>query len=363
LGDAIGENLILIGGKKANPVAKDFQSLKQASLSFDLDDGVIYDKERHVVLTPEYIRDQSRTIANVVADYGLIVYTSNPFGKSTKVLQLAGIKGFGTLAAAVAIVKPGAVRTIEKIFTRLIRDRDAAQLKNLTAEILVRVSVSSGRARRDSLEIEKIKVTNGRTTRTWESEAYRQLKPVSPHGLYIEVMRTTSRTPTIRTRIDNEEIKFAKSADRLNTIYLLAKQARDDYLKQSENKGWVSALELAERLWQVKHNNGTIEIPGEMKREISEAITRWARHLQRHGRLILPGNTKVDHDYVNSEILLFDSDLKKKIVDLIHIINHEEKNRFGSEFQLIESKPGLGYRINLHPALIFITETDSANLP
>jgi hypothetical protein len=38
------------------------------------------------------------------------------------------------------------------------------------------------------------------------------------------------------------------------------------------------------------------------------------------------------------------------------MINHEEKKKYGPGFQLIESKPGLGYRINLHPALIFITE-------
>src|SRR4030095_7988254 len=52
LGDDICRNLILIGGKKANPIAKHFQALKHASLSFELDDGVIYDKAKQVVLTP-----------------------------------------------------------------------------------------------------------------------------------------------------------------------------------------------------------------------------------------------------------------------------------------------------------------------
>jgi hypothetical protein len=52
LGDDICRNLILIGGKKANPVAKHFQALKHANVSFDLEDGVIYDKEKHAVLIP-----------------------------------------------------------------------------------------------------------------------------------------------------------------------------------------------------------------------------------------------------------------------------------------------------------------------
>ncbi|MDZ4342573.1 MAG: hypothetical protein U1E51_09095 [Candidatus Binatia bacterium] len=357
LGDDTRENLILIGGRKANPIARDFQRLEYSKLSFDLRDGVIYDKQKHIVLVPQYAAGQERTLANLVADYGLISTTDNPFGKSTKILQLAGIRGFGTLAAAIALVDPRPVRTIEKILTRLIR-RHALQPKNLTVEILVRVSVSRGRARRDSLAIEKIKVSNGRTSRTWESEAYGQLKPVSPHGLYIDVVRSASKAPIIRARIDNEEITFTKSSDRMKTIYLLAKQAIEDDLNRSGNQGWMNAVQLAESLWQIKLTSGGSELIGELRTEVSEAIRRWANHLERQGKLLLPDNVTVDHQYINSEILIFDSDIKKKVVDLIHMINHEQsKNNTG--FQLIESKPGLGYRINIHPALIFINESNS----
>jgi hypothetical protein len=79
----------------------------------------------------------------------------------------------------------------------------------------------------------------------------------------------------------------------------------------------------------------------------------WARNLEKLGKLKLDENIKLDHNYINSEILVFDLDLKKKIVDLVHLINQEERNKFGSEFHFIESHPGLGYRINIHPALIF----------
>jgi hypothetical protein len=94
-----------------------------------------------------------------------------------------------------------------------------------------------------------------------------------------------------------------------------------------------------------------------MKRQVSGAVKRWATHLQRRGKLIFSDKIELDAHYVNSEILIFDLDIKKKIVDLVHMINHEQNNGRGPAFQLIESKCGLGYRINIHPALIFITES------
>jgi hypothetical protein len=65
LGDVRCETLILIGGKKTNPIAKEFQTLEHASLNLDLDDGVIYDKEKQVVLTPEYASGQDRTVGTL----------------------------------------------------------------------------------------------------------------------------------------------------------------------------------------------------------------------------------------------------------------------------------------------------------
>src|SRR5262249_20748312 len=158
-------------------------ALKHTNLSFELDDGVIYDKEKQVVLTPEYAIGQERTLSNVVADYGLIVFTDNPFGKSTKILQIAGIRGFGTLAAAIAVVDPAPSHQIDKLLGRLISDRYAAQ--NRTVEIMVKVFVTNGKIQRESIQIEKITVRNGVASRTWESEAYKQLRTVVPHRLYI----------------------------------------------------------------------------------------------------------------------------------------------------------------------------------
>jgi hypothetical protein len=359
LGDEIGADLILIGGKKVNTVARDFQSLKHATLSFDLDDGVTYDKDKQVLLTPEYVTGKQRTTANVKIDYGLIVYTDNPFGKSTKILQLAGIKGFGTLAAAFALVDPDFAHAIDRILARLTSNRDGTQVKNQTVEIVVKVSVNDGRARRESVSIEKVRVSRGTASRTWESETYRQLSGVVPHKLYITTTKPHLNVQTVSARIDDQELKYNKSGDRMNAIYGLAKRARNDYLNSSQNGGWVSALELAERLWQIRMRNGAIEISEGIKTEMARAIERWARHLAKSGKLILSDDVKLDHDYINSEILVPDLDIKKKIVDLVHKINQDEKYKRDNGFQLIESRPGLGYRINFHPALIFITELDS----
>ena len=356
LGHDISKNLILIAGKKANSVIKDFQSSKGTNLTFDLEDGIIYDKEKQVVVTPQYLKGEKRTIENVTVDYGLIVYMNNPFGQSTKVLHLAGIKGCGTLAAVLAITEERYIHEIEKLIKQHIDNIDTSELENKTVEILVKAYADDGRVKRDSLVAEKIKVSNDRASGQWESGEYRQLKKVIPHRLYISAIhKADPRTSMIKVKIDDQEIQFAKSSDRLKMLYILAKQAREDYLSELENEGWVTAWELAERLWQIKQRGDIIEIPDEIRGEVSNAIITWARCLENQGKLRLDEKIKLDRDYINSEILVFSSDMKKKIADLVYLINQEKRDKFGSGFRLIESQPGLGYRINIHPALIFIS--------
>ena len=357
-GSEISKNLILIAGQKANPIAKEFQSSRDAVLTFYLEDGVILDKENQVVVTAKYLKGEPRSIHNVTVDYGLIVYTNNPFGRSTKVLHLAGIKGFGTLAAAIAVTEESYIRKIEKFIAQHIKAGDASGLDIKTVEILVKILVADGRPKRDSLSIEKIRIGSGRSSRKWESEEYRQLEKVIPHRLHIDVLKEANLGTSItKVRLDDQEIEFAKSPDRLKMIYTLAEQAREDYLTESENEGWLNAVELSERVWQIKRRKGVTEIPTEVRKEVSNVIMTWARHLKSQGQLNLAENIKLDHDYISSEILVFDLDLKKKISDLVYLINHDGKNKIGPGFQFIESHPGLGYRINLHPALIFLTKT------
>jgi hypothetical protein len=359
-GDA-SANLVLIGGKKCNRLSDEFQKAKHSSLTLDLDDGVIYDRVRHVVVTPEYCSAnwQMRTTDNLLADYGLIVYSDNPFGKSTKLVQLAGIKGFGTRAAAIAVLDSRIVRSIEGILTQLLRRTGAPAMETSTVEILLKVAVSEATLQRHSIQIQKLVVSGGNSRLMWESETYRQLKPVIPSRLRLHITKTLSSTPVVQTWVNNEELRFPKSADRHNVIYLLAKQAREDYQNRSDNNGWLDWMTLSKRLWQLQDRNGIVEIPGDIKRLVVDSIKRWAASAQKRKELILSGDFTMDSSYINSEILAFDSNIQKRLVDLIHIVNHEEKHRTGSNFQFIESRPGRGYRINIHPALISIIESTS----
>src|SRR5262245_22710239 len=71
LGDDIEKNLILLSGKKANTITRDFQTSKALSLNFELEDGVIYDREESVVVSTQYLSSGQRTLDQVSADYGL----------------------------------------------------------------------------------------------------------------------------------------------------------------------------------------------------------------------------------------------------------------------------------------------------
>ena len=360
LGDSISKNLILIGGQKVNSITKAFQSSKEAGLNFYLEDGVIYDEDKEALVTPEYSKGKKRSLDNLTVDYGLIIYTDNPFGQPAKVLHLAGIKGFGTLAAAIAVTDKMYIRMIQKLIKEYIKVGSASQLQNKTVEVLVKVCASNGRLRRDSLCVEKIRVSDGRARckcESWESEEYKKLKKVLPYRLYIDLNNADNGASSV-IRVNDKEVKFSRSPDRLKLVYILAEQAKEDYLNESERQGWLNALELAQRLWQIKQRNSVIEMASELRREISNLIITWARHLQKRGKLTLGEDIDLDHEYINSEILVLNFDIKKKIADLVYLINQDQRNKFGSEFQLIETQLGLGYRISIHPALIFIPETN-----
>jgi hypothetical protein len=362
LGDAIRQHLILIAGKKANPISRDFRVLKDADLTLCLEEGVIYDQEKQAVVTSKFSNAAKSTTDNVTIDYGLIVYTDSPFEPTAKVLQLAGIQGSGTLAAAIAVSEERYIDEIERLINQEMKNI-ARNVENKTVEILVKVCARDGRIDRDSITLEKITVGGGKCRRKWESREYSQLRKVIPHRMYVDVIgRGQQETPMIKVRIDDQEIKFTKSPDRLKLIYILAKQAREDYLNGCKKDGWLSAVELAESAWQIRYRGGVNEILPDIRREISKGIVTWARNLQRLGKLRLEESISLSEEYVNSEILVSDFDIKKKIVDLVYLINQEEKSRLGVDFLLIESCPGLGYRINIHPALIFLNDSGPAAL-
>jgi hypothetical protein len=360
LGNDICKNLILVAGGKANPVSRRIHASYSPCSTFDLEDGVLYDREKSVLLTTQYVSGRSGNIDRVTADYGLLVYRNNPFGRRTKVLSVAGIRGCGTLGAAIAVSDPRYRREIQELIRQKIGEWNGPDSEPEAIEVVVRVAVSSGTVQRDALTIEKVRVHRDGTAWNWESDEYRRLSRVSPCKLIINVIeRAAPEASILKISIDDREIKFSKSPDRLKLIRVLAERAKDDYFSQSPREGWVTAHELADAIWHMKSRNGVLEIPNEIRREVSNVIITWARHMERHGNLRLAEDSKIDHDYVNSEILVFDIQIKKKIADLVYLINQDERNG-GTNFHLIESQPGLGYRINIHPARLFLNRTETS---
>jgi hypothetical protein len=353
LADDIATDLIVIAGKKANRVAEHLQSRMNESTNFFLEDGVIYDREKQAIVTAQFSKREKRTLDAVTLDYGLVRYSSNPFGQCTKVLQLAGIKGHGTLAAAIVSTKDNYLDTLNRLLQQIPIDAESPELSNRTVEILIRAVVRERKIKSDSLAIQKLLVSDGDTLIwKWESQEYRKIEKVNPHRLDIQVLENRDARGTVpRLWVDGREVQFTKSVDRMRIIHILAHQAKEDYLNESETAGGLSATELAEKMWNIKLTNALAEIPLEIRRPLSSAIVTWARNLQRNGRLRLDESIELDSNYIASEILAFDSDIKKKIVDLVHLINQDARRKLG--FRLIESVPSGGYRISIHPALIF----------
>ncbi|GJL54188.1 MAG: hypothetical protein NPIRA02_13200 [Nitrospirales bacterium] len=353
LGRDIKRNLILLGGPKANPVTKEFYAAHKKELTFRLDDGVIYDGEQHVIVIPGYIQEATHSIEHLVVDYGLVLYADNPFGSSTKVLHLAGIRGCGTLAAALAVTDDTSLHIIEQWLTTW----HAGGCEHSFMEILVKIRARQGTVVRGTLSIEKLIVNHSPKQWSWASTNHQELQPVTPHQLSITLNGSGKKESSVEAiTINGQELNCARSPDRRRLLYALAKHSKEDFLAaRSETNGWIMPSALAKEMWNINAETGALELSPDLRRVVADSIITWARHLSKKGQLKLDKKICLDHHYVNNNILVFDHDLKKRITDLVYMINHDAKATFGNDFHLIEAQHGCGYRLNVHPALISFT--------
>ena len=355
LGSDINKNLIVLAGPKANPLTKELYASTKMNLTFRLNDEVIYDGEQQVMVTTSYVPGSTHTIDHLTVDYGLVLYMPNPFGSSTQVLHLAGIRGCGTLAAAIAVTDDKLLHMIDQ---QLAMSR-AVESEDEIIEILVKVDSSQGQVKRGTVSVQKITVHDRRSKWSWASESYQQLKSVRPYRLSVSMKEAVNpASSNVRITVDEQELRFAKSPDRRNLLYCLAKQSKEDYGAGSDNGGWMIAGELAKELWHIEPETGYSELSPELRRTLAESIMTWVRHLAKKGQLKLDETIPLDHHYINAEILVFDHDMRKRLTDLVYAINHEAKETYGNDFQLIASQHGRGYRLNIHPALISITHLE-----
>ena len=356
VGSEIKKNLILISGPKTNPLTKELYASQAMAWKLKLDDGVIYDKEQQMVVTPQYLPGKTRRLEDLTTDYGVIVYMDNPFGSHSKVLHLAGIRGCGTVAAALAITEEKFLHRIEECLADQLNPGRYPKSKPHAVEILVKVNAREGKVDPVTLSLEMLTCKSRRKSWSWKSTTYQQLQHVPPHKFSITLNGKDEQELSLAAvTIDDLELKCVRSPDRRRLLYVLAKQSREEYLARSESAGWVMGSDLAKELWNINTESGASELSPGLRRLVSDSIITWARHLSKKRLLTLDEKITLDHHYVNSEILIFEHDLKKRVTDLVYGINHDAKTTFGKDFHLIETQHGRGYRLNIHPALISIT--------
>lgn len=345
------KNLILIGGRLTNKITQQFFISEESRLGLKFDKNVLYDKERFAALTPTFLEGKDKIIINTTSDYGLIIYTSNPFNKETKLLGLIGIKSAGTLGSAMALSDMNVVSIMLQCIGELEENKKA--LLEKTVEIIVKVEAVNGVPQNGKISVEKVRISNeaGQTEKVWESEEYQHKTKRKAYLIYVDAKE--GNIP--RIRINQTNLGF-ESEDRMQLIALLAQQAKADYEQLSGNDGWINGIEIGRRLWQqgLLINEEWVELAPAVLRQISSEIVKWAKIYnitsKRNGTLI-----EIDSSYVADNILIgFDMNIKRIVRDMVFNINKDVKEKQILPFHLIEGGTRRGYRLNTNPACIFL---------
>jgi hypothetical protein len=165
-----------------------------------------------------------------------MVYRRNPFAPSreARVLLLAGIKGYGTRAAAEAVALPAVTKHLEQ----LLADGQIgpADVASQTLEAVARVRIAGGTLLRDTLQVEAVRVGPA----DWAAETYSLVKS---NRLDLEVGPDEDWVGSIR--VNGMEMSGRLSLDSREIVLLLARRRREDYLGGAAREGYMTAQELA----------------------------------------------------------------------------------------------------------------------
>jgi hypothetical protein len=234
--DDYAANLVLLGGPVANSISRRFLEQVGKELRWELQSGLLFDRAQHGGLIPEYREPLETAWDNVVADYAWMVYRRNPFAPSreARVLLLAGIKGYGTRAAAEAVALPAVTKHLEQ----LLADGQIgpADVASQTLEAVARVRIAGGTLLRDTLQVEAVRVGPA----DWAAETYSLVKS---NRLDLEVGPDEDWVGSIR--VNGMEMSGRLSLDSREIVLLLARRRREDYLGGAAREGYMTAQELA----------------------------------------------------------------------------------------------------------------------
>lgn len=107
------DNLILIGGPDANPITREILDgvgrLHRLGLRFRkrwFSPTTLLDLREGKTLAPRWERSTLNRKNEAVVDYGIIVFAENPFDDRRRVLVVAGVYGYATLAGVMLLNDP-----------------------------------------------------------------------------------------------------------------------------------------------------------------------------------------------------------------------------------------------------------------
>ncbi len=234
-----GKNLILIGGGKANHLSYEFQECLRDSLSFWLEDGGILDRRYQAILTPRYAEGKEKTIHHLIRDYGIITYTSNPFGRKgekKKVLHFGGVKGYGTLAAAYALTEPRLVQQLNTLLTEAFALQSPI---DETLQILVQINIVPGEPLASQVSLESMDIR----TRNLEWRAQTYTPPAAPFLCEIDL----DRAGRIKQFLLAGKLIPLENSDAERLVLLLAQKRKEEDTRRLP--GWMDIDDLATALW------------------------------------------------------------------------------------------------------------------
>lgn len=167
-------HLILIGGLLSNQVTRAMlqSPLRGLRGSFVLQRKMLRDTQRlpgRDCLTPTYAPGLETSVAGVQVDYGLITVQPNPMNLDKRLYVLAGIHGWGSLAAATVFSSWEYYQPLNLLFEQHFMSPEKAD-RCLLIEIVVRTEVGPTGAQgvRDlkNISVELVRV-NGETDTQW----------------------------------------------------------------------------------------------------------------------------------------------------------------------------------------------------
>jgi hypothetical protein len=255
-------HLILVGGLLSNQVTRAMtqqSSLRNLQSSFILRREMLRDTCRRLgkdCLTPTYIPGLETNVAGVKVDYGLITVQSNPLNSNKQLYVLAGIKGWGTLAAATVFSSEEYYRPLNDLFKEHFGLLPEKVNRDSLIEIVVRTEVGStgtgGVLGLKDISVELIRVDGEVNTQFVRPDSCLEWRAKSPAASRLQrESRACHLSLNLNERVATIELRGAAFAARFDESRLTASELDRfdwDIASAAQSPDWrLGAENIAER--------------------------------------------------------------------------------------------------------------------